>query len=227
MRRALVFTAFAANSAAAAFAASFAKSHTAVVTNPTVPQPVYMQQRLVSDQRLSEATLRELEDERQRAGLPEKPEIPEGWTIDRKPGVTHFTMRKSHGDEEIILQLTGEDRSNEEITRTLDVLVVNGGKALVFGMSVEDGEFVINNVCFRHDGKLALDTSAEAQFQKSQLYMGPDLADLEDHLVDSFTSYLSARGVNDTLANFIDQFSLWSEQADYEEWLSSINKFVS
>nr|CCC90958.1 putative p22 protein precursor [Trypanosoma congolense IL3000] len=226
MRRAIVLATFGARWAAPISGLS-RQPEMGALPGPMALRPVFSQMRLVSNSKLAAATLSEMEDEQQRSERPEKPEMPASWTLDRKIGETFFTMRRTYEDEEIVLQYTGECEKNGVATHTFIVFVVCKNKGLVFNMSVEEGEIVLNNVCFRQDAKLAMDSAAESQAKNDLLYGGPDVADLEDSLVEAFASYLEERGVNDDLGNFIERYSYWAEQAEYEEWLGNINKFVS
>lgn len=194
----------------------------------SVMTPATMQRRSAANAALASATRRELDDEQQRSEKPQKPEIPSGWTLDRKPGELLFTMRRTYKDEEILLRFLGEDR-DENDTEVLDftVFVTSANKALVFDMCFEDDAVVMKHVSFMNDAKLALDESQEAMQKRDCLYGGPALDQLDAGLVDALISYLKERGVDDHVGRFLDTYHFWAEQAEYEEWLSGINRFVS
>ncbi|RNF16573.1 p22 protein precursor [Trypanosoma conorhini] len=186
------------------------------------------QRRFAAYAALADATRRELDDEQQRSGKPEKPEVPAGWSLERKPGEMYFTMRKTHEDEEILIRFLGNDTENEEtIAFEFLAFVTSKGKTLMCDMAFEDGGVVMRNISFLNDSKLALDESPEASLKRERLYEGPALDELDGDLVDALTSYLNDRGLTEDVCKFMEAYSFWAEQAEYEEWLSGINRFVS
>ncbi|ORC90974.1 putative p22 protein precursor [Trypanosoma theileri] len=194
----------------------------------SVPLFAGIQQRSATFAALADATRREMEDEQQRTTSKEKPKMPEGWKLDRKPGERIFTMHKTFEDEEILLRYRDEvnledDRKKYDFT----VFITSKGKTLEFEMSFDDEEVVLDRIRFLPDSALALDTSADALSRRSLLYSGPDVRELDDGLVDAFVSYLEDRGVDDELGEFVEAYAVWAEQAEYEAWLSGIHKFVS
>ncbi|KEG13495.1 putative p22 protein precursor [Trypanosoma grayi] len=186
-----------------------------------------MQRRFASHTALAEATRREMEEEQQRQSKPAMPQVPTGWAVERKPGETVFTMRKTYEGEEILLRYGGTTVEDEAVAHNFTVFVTNKNKTLAFELSYEDGELVLDGIAFHDDTKFAFDESAEAEVRREKLYAGPDVSELEEGLVDAFISYLETRGVDDKLGEFVDAYSFWAEQADYEVWLSAINRFVS
>ncbi|ESL07020.1 p22 protein precursor [Trypanosoma rangeli SC58] len=186
------------------------------------------QRRLASHAALADATRRELDDEQQRSGKPEKPEVPAGWKLERKPGEMLFTMSKTHEDEEILIRFLGNNTESEDaIAFEFLTFVTSKGKCLMCNMAFEDGGVVMRSIAFMKDAKLALDESPEASLKRQRLYEGPELDELDVDLVDALTSYFNERGLTEELCKFMEEYSFWAEQAEYEGWLSEINRFVS
>lgn len=186
-----------------------------------------MQCRFAHDAALADATRRELEEEMSRSGKPEEPTPPAGWRVKRMAGKTTFEMTKSYEDEEIRVCYCPKEDNADLNNHEIMVLITSKDQAMQVDLSVEEGELVLDNICFYKDAKLAKDESAEADAQRQQLYGGPALSELDDGLVDSFVKYLEKRGVNEELGEFVTLYSFWAEQQEYESWLSAINKFVS
>ncbi|KAH9579778.1 Mitochondrial glycoprotein [Trypanosoma melophagium] len=226
MRRTCVSTILRAVSKAPIFHRSFPSATAAAVTAPLFAGT---QQRLASCAELADATRYEMEDEQRRSGKQEKPKVPTGWTLDRKAGERLFTMRKTFEDEEILLryrnEITPDDGSPTKYEYT--VFITSKGKTLMFDMTYEDGEVLLDHIAFLPDSALALDESAEAVAKRSVLYGGPDVNELDDNLSNAFLNYLDARGVNDELGEFVEAYGLWAEQAEYEAWLSAVHQFVA
>ncbi|PWU91685.1 p22 protein precursor [Trypanosoma cruzi] len=192
------------------------------------PLVVMEQRRLASHAALSSALRHELEEEQQRSEKPAKPELPAGWTLERKPGQMLFTMRKKHEDEEIVIRCLGEESGDDDVVSLdFDAYITCNNKALVCRMSFESEEVIMGQVSFLDDAGLALDDSVEGNQKRQWLYKGPKLDELDERLVDSLTSYLKDRGVNEDLCRFMEEYFFWAEQAEYEEWLSAISRFVS
>lgn len=77
------------------------------------------------------------------------------------------------------------------------------------------------------DGKLADEQSAEADWQRRGLYIGPQFAELDEGLQNLFEKYLEERGVNSALANFLPDYVEYKEQKEYTQWLQNMKNFVS
>ncbi|CAD2214284.1 complement component 1 Q subcomponent-binding protein, mitochondrial [Angomonas deanei] len=185
------------------------------------------QKRFAHDANLSDAVRRELEEEQSRGGKPEQPAIPAGWTVTRKPGNRTFQMTKQYEDEEIRVDYNSDEKVTDTNFHEISVLIIRNGKVIQADLTVEEGELVLDNICFYPDSKLALDESAEGDAKRSDLYPGPHVAELDDNLVDAFVKYFEKRGINQEFGDFITLYSFWAEQQEYESWLSQINEFVS
>ncbi len=77
------------------------------------------------------------------------------------------------------------------------------------------------------DGKLADEQSAEADWQRRGLYIGPQFAELDEGLQNLFERYLEERGVDSALANFLPDYVEYKEQKEYTKWLQNMKAFVS
>ncbi|KAG8348461.1 putative Mitochondrial glycoprotein [Trypanosoma vivax] len=185
-----------------------------------------LQQRFASCAALANYIRTEIEDEKERAEKPVKPEIPSGWTVEHEPGNMFFKLCKTYEDEEIVLHFKGTREAEGDIFYDFKVFVVNGEKGVMFDLSY-DHEIVVDRVIFLRDAKVAIKQSALGQPHDPFIYPGPKMEDMEDNVVEAFIRYLEARGVNDELGDFVLHYACWAEQVEYEQWLSDIHKFVA
>jgi hypothetical protein len=194
------------------------------------------QQRFVANSRLKSSCKAELQEEMTRDDKTVCPQLPAGWTVNHAEGTNFFQVRKTYQDEtlEVYCQLTLRDPelvadkssgNQEHIPFTL--VITKGGKALDFTLSAIDGELVLDGIAFLNDPALARDMSAEGMGKKDKKYAGPAVPELNDELVDSFIAYLEERGVDDSFAEFIEAYSFWMEQQEYEAWLGQVADFAS
>ncbi|GET85811.1 hypothetical protein, conserved [Leishmania tarentolae] len=58
-------------------------------------------------------------------------------------------------------------------------------------------------------------------------YPGPNLDEAEEEVLDGIQSWLAERGVDDQLGEFVGQYSVWVEQAEYERWLQQLRDYVA
>jgi len=87
-----------------------------------------------------------------------------------------------------------------------------GPGALNVDMSCQDGQFVIENASFYDDAKVGTDLTADADWKRRGLYIGPPFDTLDVGLQDEFEKYLQERGVNETVAAFIPEYCAYKEQ---------------
>lgn len=79
-------------------------------------------------------------------------------------------------------------------------------------MIVQEGHFIIDNVSFYEDAKLGTELTAEADWKRRGLYIGPQFDTLDVALQDEIETFIQEREVNDGLAQFIPQYSEFKEQ---------------
>ncbi|KZS96208.1 mitochondrial glyco protein [Sistotremastrum niveocremeum HHB9708] len=111
-------------------------------------------------------------------------------------------------------------RASVSITKT----GIAGG--LTLETSIQDGSVVIDNVSWYRDGKLATDLTAEGDWQRRGLYIGPQYDQLDAGVQGAIEAYLQERGVTDELAAFIEEYGEWKEQKEYVDWLSNVKGFI-
>jgi complement component 1 Q subcomponent-binding protein len=76
----------------------------------------------------------------------------------------------------------------------------------------QEGTFVVENVSFYKDSKLATELTAEADWKRRGLYIGPQFETLDLGLQEEFEKFLEERGINDSLALFVPEYAQHKEQ---------------
>jgi complement component 1 Q subcomponent-binding protein len=79
-------------------------------------------------------------------------------------------------------------------------------------MSCHDGQFIIENISFYDDAKVGTELTAEFDWKRRGLYIGPTFDTLDVGLQEEFEKYLQERGINETVAAFIPEYSAYKEQ---------------
>ncbi|KIY63774.1 mitochondrial glyco protein [Cylindrobasidium torrendii FP15055 ss-10] len=101
-----------------------------------------------------------------------------------------------------------------------------GTGALSIDLVCQEGSFVVENVAYYTDAKVGTELSAEANFKRSGIYLGPQFDALDIGLQEEFERWLQERGVNETLAAFIPDYAEYKEQEEYTRWLRGVKSFV-
>ncbi|KAG5512038.1 hypothetical protein GH5_07992 [Leishmania sp. Ghana 2012 LV757] len=96
---------------------------------------------------------------------------------------------------------------------------------------VVDGELVVDGMVY-HGPPPASDPSSSGAPQPQYTnpfggYPGPNLDEAEEEVLDGIQSWLAERGVDDQLGEFVGQYSVWVEQAEYERWLQQLRDYVA
>ncbi|KAF7319096.1 F-box domain-containing protein [Mycena chlorophos] len=102
----------------------------------------------------------------------------------------------------------------------------SAGGALELDMTVQNGQFLVENVTFYTDAKLGQDTSVAADWQRRGLYIGPEFNTLDVSLQEQFEKFLEERDIGEGLAFFIPDYAHYKEQKEYVQWLENVKTFV-
>lgn len=85
---------------------------------------------------------------------------------------------------------------------------------------------MIENITFYKDDKLATDLTAESDWARRGLYIGPQFETLDENVQTQFESYLAERGISTNLALFIPNYAEYKEQYEYCAWLKNVKGFI-
>ncbi|PPQ81134.1 hypothetical protein CVT26_011102 [Gymnopilus dilepis] len=166
------------------------------------------------------------------------------WSIQDTRGHDEVTLSRKFGDENIrvmfsIADLANEDEfdlenENEEedeqpgfpLRVSLSITKSNGPGALSVDMVTQDGQFIIENVSFYDDAKVGTELTADADWNRRGLYIGPQFDTLDAGLQEEFDKFLQERGVTESLAAFIPEYAAHKEQQEYVKWLGKVKNFI-
>jgi complement component 1 Q subcomponent-binding protein len=164
------------------------------------------------------------------------------WSITDTRGHDEVTLTRKFGDENIRVMFSIADLQSEEeyemeeqdqddhgalpLRASLSVTKANGPGALSMDMLAQDGAFVIENISFYDDAKLGTELTADADWNRRGLYIGPQFDTLDAGVQEEFDRYLQERGVNETVATFIPEYAAYKEETEYVKWLSKVKNFI-
>jgi len=169
------------------------------------------------------------------------------WTIEDVPGGDEVTLRRKFGNEEIRLIFSIADlqsaeesmESNEgeepasaedDVSYPLRCSFTITKPSIPGGLSIDavcqEGVFVLENVSFYKDSKQATDLTAESDWKRRGLYIGPQFDTLDLNLQEEFERFLQERGINESLAFFIPEYAQYKEQKEYVDWLTEVKNFI-
>ncbi|KAH8108798.1 mitochondrial glycoprotein [Phellopilus nigrolimitatus] len=172
------------------------------------------------------------------------------WAIKDVSGSDEVTLERTFGNETVRVMFsiadldsanepeydsegeseTGEPAS-ENITSTpirvsISVTKTSAPGAINVDALCQDGAFLVENVSFYGDARTGTELTAEADWKRRGLYLGPTFENLDPGVQDEFERFLDERGVNESLALFIPDYAELKEQTEYVRWIESVKKFV-
>jgi len=165
------------------------------------------------------------------------------WSIEDVRGNDEVTISRKFGDENIrvifsIADIRAEEDFEEEpetdtdvettypVRAALSITKSNNPGALNIDLMCQEGHFVIENISFYDDAKLGTELTAEADWKRRGLYIGPEFETLDSGVQDEFEKYLQERGINTSVASFIPQYAAHKEQHEYVKWLGKVKNFI-
>lgn len=157
-----------------------------------------------------------------------------------KEGSKEVKLVRKFGNEKISVYCTTDSISEAEdvedapeseestfpIRLTIFVQKENAG-AIEFDATFEDGSLFIDHVAFGKDAQVLTGETVELDWNRRELYGGPVFGELDDGVQESFHEYLTERGLDAELAEFIASYLEHKEQKEYVNWLNSVSKFLS
>jgi complement component 1 Q subcomponent-binding protein len=99
--------------------------------------------------------------------------------------------------------------------------------ALEIAATLQEQSFFIESVSFSENAAIAVDQTAEGDWQRRGRYGGPVFQDLDEGLQDLFHDFLKERGFDASLADFIPTYIEHKEQTEYMEWLKRVGEWVA
>ncbi|OCH89282.1 mitochondrial glyco protein [Obba rivulosa] len=205
-----------------------------------------------SDVTLAQKLAEELKYEREAAkGEPEfiKTFKEQGvWALKDTPEHDEIALERKFGNENIRVMFSTSDIQQQEpeleeeedvaedededvptsynVRCAITVTKDNSPGVLSIDSVTADGQFVIDGISYYHDTKVGTELTADADYKRRGLYIGPQFDTLDVAVQEEFEKFLSERGVNETLAFFIPEYAEYKEQKEYVNWLGNVKKFI-
>ncbi|CAK5273822.1 unnamed protein product [Mycena citricolor] len=169
------------------------------------------------------------------------------WTVIDEAGNNEVTLTRQFGNENIRLVFSVSDLANQEpnefedmeersdeeqesgsdaMRAVVSITKGNAPGALDIDMTVQGGQFLVENVTFYNDSKLGQDISVEGDWKRRGLYIGPEFTTLDVHLQEQFEKFLQERDVGEATAFFIPEYAQFKEQKEYVQWLKNVRDFI-
>ncbi|KAH7928563.1 mitochondrial glycoprotein [Leucogyrophana mollusca] len=172
------------------------------------------------------------------------------WQIEDTLGNDEVTLTRKFGNENIRLMFSiadiqtadedpeyeqeeGDDANSEDepihtypIRSSFSITKTNGKGSINIDTMCQEGAFIIDNISFYPDAQLGTELTAEADWKRRGLYIGPQFDTLDVAVQEEFEKYLQERGINENLAMFIPEYSEFKEQKEYVRWLDNVKNFV-
>ncbi|KAH7907540.1 mitochondrial glycoprotein [Hygrophoropsis aurantiaca] len=172
------------------------------------------------------------------------------WTIEDTVGNDEVTLTRKFGNENIRLMFSiadiqtadedpqyeqeeGDDANSEDepihtypIRTSFAITKANGKGSINIDTMCQEGAFIIDNISYYPDAQLGTELTAEADWKRRGLYIGPQFDTLDVAVQEEFEKYLQERGINESLAMFIPEYSEYKEQKEYVRWLDNVKNFV-
>jgi complement component 1 Q subcomponent-binding protein len=171
------------------------------------------------------------------------------WQIAETPGADEVTMTRKFGNETIRLMFSIADVQNqgedvfedqeggegETIEPTAEVYPIRcslsitkstGPGALNMDALCQEGAFLVDNVSFYPDAAIGTDLTAEADWKRRGLYIGPQFDTLDVSVQEEFERFLQERGIDESLATFVPEYCEYKEQKEYVKWLNNVKSFI-
>ncbi|KZT69088.1 mitochondrial glyco protein [Daedalea quercina L-15889] len=174
------------------------------------------------------------------------------WEIDDIPGNDEIALKRKFGNENVRLMFSIADIQNEQETEfeegqegeaseeasedqpihsypircSLSLTKTGTNGAINVDALCQDGAFLIDNISFYNDAAVGTELTAESDWKRRGLYIGPQFDTLDVAVQEEFEQWLKERGINDDLATFIPEYAEWKEQKEYVSWLQHVKKFI-
>ncbi|TEB34066.1 regulatory protein suaprga1 [Coprinellus micaceus] len=168
------------------------------------------------------------------------------WSIEDSAGQDEVALSRKFGQETIRvifsiadIQSEPEDfeaseseeaaeqsTSDYPIRVSVSITKANAPGALNIDAVVQEGQFMTENVSFYDDAKVGTELTAEADWKRRGMYIGPQFDTLDLGLQEEIDRFLQERGINETVALFIPEYAEWKEQNEYVKWLGKVKTFV-
>lgn len=169
------------------------------------------------------------------------------WDVKDASGVDEVTLERKFGNETIRLMFSIADIQTQEpefeeeneatseedeatpsypLRCSFSITKSDAPGALTVDAMCQDGAFIVDNISFYSDAKVGTELTAEADWKRRGLYIGPQFDTLDVAVQEEFEKFLQERGINESLAFFVPSYAEYKEQKEYVSWLKNVKSFV-
>jgi complement component 1 Q subcomponent-binding protein len=176
------------------------------------------------------------------------------WQIEDVDGNDEVTLTRKFGNESIRLMFSiadiqsgdeepqfneAEEEADDQpgddsdevlhafpIRASFSITKASGPGALTIDTVCQDGAFVVENMSFYRDARLGTELTAEADWKRRGLYIGPQFETLDVTVQEEFEKFLRERGIDERLALFVPEYAEHKEQKEYVKWLANVQNFI-
>ncbi|KAG1903114.1 mitochondrial glycoprotein [Suillus fuscotomentosus] len=170
------------------------------------------------------------------------------WEIQDVTGNDEVTLVRKFGNETIRMMFSIADIQNAEeepeyeqeegeggeeqpphsypIRASFSVTKANAKGSINIDTMCQEGAFIIDNMSYYPDAQLGTELTAEADWKRRGLYIGPQFDTLDVSVQEEIEKWLQERGINENLATFVPEYSEFKEQKEYVRWLDNVKNFV-
>ncbi|KAF6764386.1 regulatory protein suaprga1 [Ephemerocybe angulata] len=167
------------------------------------------------------------------------------WSVEDVPGQDEVALTRKFGQETIRLIFSIADIQSEPedleaaegeeaeqstadypIRVSVSITKANAPGALNIDAVVQEGQFITENMSFYDDAKVGTELTAEADWKRRGMYIGPEFDTLDLGLQEEIDKFLQERGINESIALFIPEYAEFKEQNEYVKWLQKVKNFV-
>ncbi|KAK7676393.1 hypothetical protein QCA50_011475 [Cerrena zonata] len=167
------------------------------------------------------------------------------WAIEDTAGNDEVVLSRKFGNETIRLVFSIADiqqeaefeNENEEegaeetnnsypVRCSFSITKDSAPGALTIDAICQDGSFIVDNLSYYADKAVGTELTAEADWKRRGLYIGPQFDTLDVTVQEEFEKFIQERGINESLALFIPEYAEHKEQKEYIGWLANVKSFV-
>ncbi|TIB93667.1 putative nicotinate phosphoribosyltransferase [Wallemia mellicola] len=153
------------------------------------------------------------------------------WSIEDKSGSDEIVLSRQFGNEHVrvlfsISDLEQDDGGSGEVQAepvdevpaysvrmSVSITKPNSG-ALTIDCVSQNESILIDNISYYQDAKLATQLTADADFERRGLYIGPVFDHLDLDVQSEFQQFLVERGIDERLATFVPEYAVYKEQKE-------------
>ncbi|KAH9836103.1 mitochondrial glycoprotein [Rhodofomes roseus] len=171
------------------------------------------------------------------------------WEIVDTPGNDEIALSRKFGNENIRLMFSVADIQSEQeadfeqgeegeqaaedtpvpsqpIRCSISVTKTGTNGAINVDALCQEGAFLVDNISFYSDAAVGTELTAEADWKRRGLYIGPQFDTLDVTVQEEFEQWLRERGITDNLSTFIPEYADYKEQKEYVGWLQQVKTFI-